>query len=465
MARTLVVLLGVAMLAALTPMSSFAQEAASTSDSISTEFLLWTINNLWIMMAGALVFIMHLGFATLESGLTQSKNTVNILFKNTMIICIGLLTYALCGFNIMYPGDFNGFLSFGAVSGFITVDPSDAVAVASNLTSEYNAGYTWYTDFFFQAMFAATAATIVSGAVAGRIKLHSFLIFITLLVGLSYPITGAWHWGAGFLNPGEGSLFQGSNFYDFAGSTVVHSVGGWAALVMAILLGPRLGKYGKDGTVKAIPGSNMPLAAMGVFLLWFGWFGFNGGSVLTADAASVSLVLVTTSMAAAAGGFTAGITSWLMDKKPDLSMGLNGILAGLVGITAGADQMAVWEAVLIGAIAGALVYFAVITIDKLFKIDDPVGAISVHLVCGVWGTLAVGIFGQSAGFAQFVAQLIGIGSIGLFTVVFTFAVALPIKQFLGLRVSEAEETEGLDIGEHATEAYLIPSGASDLVPV
>lgn len=464
MARTLVVLFGAAMILASTPLSAFAQEAAPASDSIPAEFVLWTVNNLWIMMAGALVFIMHLGFATLESGLTQSKNTVNILFKNTMIICIGLLTYALCGFNIMYPGDFNGFLSFGAVSGFITVDPSDAAAVASNLTAEYNEGYTWYTDFFFQAMFAATAATIVSGAVAGRIKLHSFLIFITLLVGLSYPITGAWHWGAGFLNPGEGSLFQGSNFYDFAGSTVVHSVGGWAALVMAALLGPRLGKYGADGTVKAIPASNIPLAAIGVFLLWFGWFGFNGGSVLTADAASVSLVLVTTSMAAAAGGFTAGITSWVMDKKPDLSMGLNGILAGLVGITAGADQMAIWEAILIGAIAGALVYFAVIFIDKTVKIDDPVGAISVHLVCGIWGTLAVGIFGQSAGFSQFIAQLIGIGCVGLFTVAFTFAVALPIKQFLGLRVSEKEESEGLDIGEHATEAYLIPAGAEDLVP-
>ena len=462
MARTLVVLPVVAMLAAFTPEGAFAQDAGS--DSISAELVMWTLNNLWIMMAGALVFIMHLGFASLESGLTQSKNTVNILFKNTMIICIGLLTYALCGFNIMYPGDFNGFLSFGAVSGFITVDPGDAEAVTANLTSAYNPGYTWYTDFFFQAMFAATAATIVSGAVAGRIKLHSFLIFITFLVGLSYPITGAWHWGAGFLNPGEGSLFQGTNFYDFAGSTVVHSVGGWAALIMAALLGPRLGKYASDGKTQAIPGSNMPLAAIGVFLLWFGWFGFNGGSVLSADAAGVSLVLVTTSMAAAAGGFTAGVTSWIMDKKPDLSMGLNGILAGLVGITAGADQMAVWEAVMIGAIAGCLVYFAVILIDKFAKIDDPVGAISVHLVCGIWGTLAVGIFGQLAGFSQFVSQLIGIGCIGLFTTVFTFAVALPIKQFIGLRVSEAEEGEGLDIGEHGTEAYLIPSSAQDLIP-
>ena len=470
MARILLVLLGTAALTALFPSATFAQDAAAVetseavaSDALTAEFVLWTLNNLWIMLAGALVFIMHLGFASLESGLTQSKNTVNILFKNTMIICIGILTYALCGFNIMYPGDFNGFLSFAAVPGFISVDPADAAAVAANLSPEYNPGYTWYSDFFFQAMFAATAATIVSGAVAGRIKLSSFLLFVTLLVGLSYPITGAWHWGAGFLNPGEGNLFNGTNFYDFAGSTVVHSVGGWAALVMAILLGPRIGKYMEDGSVRAIPGSNMPLAAIGVFLLWFGWFGFNGGSVLSADAASVSLVLVTTSMAAAAGGLTAGMVSWARDKKPDLSMGLNGILAGLVGITAGADQMMVWEAVVIGAIAGGLVYFAVILFDQVFKIDDPVGAISVHLVCGIWGTLAVGIFGQLAGFSQLVSQLIGIGAIGTFTVAFTFAVALPIKSFLGLRASAEHEHEGLDIGEHGAEAYLIPSNDSSLV--
>ncbi len=462
MARSLILLIGVVICSALTPGDTFAQEVSS--DELSSSVVMWTLNNLWIMMAGALVFLMHLGFATLESGLTQSKNTVNILFKNTMIICIGLLTYALLGFNVMYPGDFNGFLSFGAVSNFITIDPSDAAAVAANLTPEYNEGYTWYTDFFFQAMFAATAATIVSGAVAGRIKLSSFLLFVTFLVGLSYPITGSWHWGGGFLNPGDSSLFGGSNFYDFAGSTIVHSVGGWAALMMAFLLGPRIGKYLKDGSVAAIPGSNMPLAAIGVFLLWFGWFGFNGGSVLTADAAGVSLVLVTTSMAAAAGGFTAGVVSWFHTKKPDLSMSLNGILAGLVGITAGADQMGVGEAILIGAIAGFIVYFSVILIDQKLKIDDPVGAISVHLVCGIWGTLAVGIFGQLAGWSQFVCQLIGIGCIGAFTVLFTLAVALPIKQMMGLRASEAHETEGLDIGEHGTEAYLIPSTSQDLIP-
>ena len=417
---------------------ALAQDAASGTPSGT---VLWTVNNLWIMIAGALVFVMHLGFATLESGLTQSKNTVNILFKNSMIICIGILTYALCGFNIMYPGDFNGFFSLAAVANFITVSPADAEAL---LTPAYNPGYTWYTDFFFQAMFAATAATIVSGAVAGRIKLSSFLVFSALFLSISYPVTGAWKWGGGFLDE--------LGFYDFAGSTIVHSVGGWGALVMAALLGPRIGKY-KNDRVNVIPGSNLSLAAVGVFLLWFGWFGFNGGSVLTADPATVSLVLVTTSMAAAAGGFTAGIVSWIRDVKPDLSMALNGILAGLVGITAGADQMAVWEAVVIGAVAGALVYFSVIFVDQGLQIDDPVGAISVHLVCGIWGTLAVGLFGNLAGITQLGYQLAGIGAMGAFTVVFCLIVGGTLKATLGLRVGGREEVEGLDIGEHGMHAY------------
>jgi Amt family ammonium transporter len=351
------------------------------------------------------------------------------------------LTYALCGFNIMYPGDFNGFVSFAAVSDFITVSPADA---ESMLTAAYNPGYTWYTDFFFQAMFAATAATIVSGAVAGRIKLSSFLIFSALFLAISYPITGAWKWGGGFLDE--------LGFYDFAGSTIVHSVGGWGALVMATLLGPRLGKY-KDGKMNVIPGSNLSLAAIGVFLLWFGWFGFNGGSVLSADPATVSLVLVTTSMAAAAGGLTTGLVSWVFDTKPDLSMALNGILAGLVGITAGADLMAVWEAVVIGVVAGTLVYFSVIFIDQTLKVDDPVGAVSVHLVCGIWGTLAVGIFGELAGVAQIGYQLAGIAAMGAFTVLFCLIVGATLKATLGLRVDGREEVEGLDTGEHGMHAY------------
>jgi Amt family ammonium transporter len=303
---------------------------------------------------------------------------------------------------------------------------------------------TIYTDFFFQAMFAATCCTIVSGAVAGRIKLSSFLIFATLFVSISYPLTGSWKWGGGWLDQ--------AGFYDFAGSTLVHSVGGWGALVMAILLGARKGKY-VNGQAMPIPASNMPLAAVGVFLLWFGWFGFNGGSVLSADPGLVSLVLVTTTMAAAAGGFSAAMISWAFSGKPDLSMSLNGILAGLVGITAGADQMSGLDAIFIGLIAGAIVYFAVIFIDTKLKIDDPVGAISVHLVCGIWGTLCVGLFGAMAGFDQVINQLKGIGAIGLFTVLFCLIVGSVLKATMGLRVSEQEEVEGLDIGEHGMQAY------------
>jgi Amt family ammonium transporter len=398
----------------------------------------FTVNNLWIMLAGCLVFIMHLGFATVETGLTRSKNTCNILFKNTVIPCIGLLTYALVGFGLMYPGVAGGFFAYG---GFGITKAGDEF-----LTSAYNPGYTWYTDFFFQAMFAATAATIVSGAVAERIKLTSFVVFATLFVAISYPITGYWKWGNGWLNTME------TPFYDFAGSTLVHSVGGWGALIMVLLLGPRLGKYNKDGSSNAIPGHSMPLACIGVFLLWFGWFGFNGGSVLSANPAAVSLVLVTTSIAAAAGGMATAFVSLLRSGKPDLSMTLNGILAGLVGITAGADQMSVLDATLIGAIAGVLVYFSVLIVDKI-RIDDPVGAISVHLVCGIWGTLAVGIFGGLAGGAQIMSQLIGIVAIGAFTIVFTLIVGGIIKAVMGLRVSDAEQLEGLDLGEHDMAAY------------
>jgi len=406
------------------------------------------IDNLWVMLSGCLVFIMHLGFASLESGLTRQKNTINILFKNTMIISIGLLTYALIGFNVMYPGfsdDSAGILSLEAIPTFITV-ADDPASTAANLTPHYGydeetgefGNYTWYTDFFFQAMFAATCATIVSGSVAGRVKLSSFLIFATCLLLFCYPVTGSWVWGGGWLD--------GIGFYDFAGSTLVHSVGGWAALVMAWLLGPRLGKYNADGSANAIPGSNMPLVAVGVFLLWFGWFGFNGGSVLSADAATTSLVLVTTSMAAAAGGLAAGLVSW-SQGKPDVTMALNGILAGLVGVTASADSVTIQGAVVIGAIAGVIVYFSVIIIDK--KIDDPVGAVSVHLVCGIWGTIAVGIFGGG----DLVAQLTGVVAIGAYTVIFTLIVGSILKATLGIRVSASEEEVGLDVSEHGMKAY------------
>ena len=409
----------------------------------------FTIDNLWVLIAGCLVFIMHLGFAMVESGLTRAKNTVNILFKNSMIICIGFLMYGVMGFMIHYPGfeDGEAWIKISADTfKFLGSDSSALNDVGSATASGYGLDMTGYTDFFFQAMFCATGATIISGAVAGRIKLLPFLIFTAYFTGFVYCVVGAWHWGEGFLNQMD------TPFYDFAGSTVVHSVGGWGALIGAIVLGPRLGKYNKDGSMNPIPGHSMPLATIGVFLLWFGWFGFNGGSVLNADAGYVSLVLCTTTFAAAAGGLTAGATSWVFGGKPDLSMALNGMLAGLVGITAGADQMAMWEAVLIGIVAGVLVYFSVIGLDKL-KIDDPVGAISVHLTCGIWGTLVVGILGDSAGGAQLTSQVIGIVLCGVATVILAAIGFIALKFTLGLRVSEAEELEGLDLGEHDMAAY------------
>ncbi|MEM9830730.1 MAG: ammonium transporter [Bacteroidota bacterium] len=399
---------------------------------------IFTTNNLWMMIATVLVFIMHLGFASLESGLTQSKNTVNILFKNATILPIGILTYCLWGFNLMYPGgDFAG--GFFGFAGFGLELP------AGSDSGEYNEGYTYWTEFIFQAMFAATAATIVSGAVAERIKLNSFLIFTVIYVGLVYPIVGMWKWGGGFLQTME------TPFYDFAGSTLVHSVGGWGALVGVMLLGARLGKY-IDGKIRPIPGHSMPLATIGVFLLWFGWYGFNGGSVLSADPGLVSLVFVTTSLAAAAGAIGALFTSLIVVRSNDLSMVLNGILGGLVGITAGADQMGVIDSIVIGLIAGALVVLAVVFFDRV-KLDDPVGAISVHLVCGIWGTLAVGIFGSLASGAQFISQLIGVAVIGVFCFVSALLIFYVLKATLGLRVSAEEEIEGLDIGEHKMRAY------------
>jgi len=395
--------------------------------------LLFTVNNLWLMIASALVFIMHLGFATLETGLTRAKNSVNILFKNVIVVCIGILSYALIGFNLMYPGEFNGWLGFG---GWGLTLPAQGLSAAYGNT-------TYWTDFLFQAMFAATAATIVSGAVAERIKLGSFVWFALLFVSLCYPITGSWLWGGGWLAK--------LGFYDFAGSTLVHAVGGWGALMGAVFLGPRVGKYTRSG-IKPIPGHSMPLATTGVFLLWLGWFGFNGGSVLSADPGVVSLVLVTTSIAAAAGGVGAALVASVRLGKPDLSMMLNGILAGLVGITAGADQMGVGDAALVGLISGVIVVFAVMLFDQL-RVDDPVGAVSVHLVCGVWGTLAVGLFGAKAGLTQLSYQLAGIIAVGLFAAAFSALAFWAIKASLGLRVSLEEESEGLDLGEHAMEAY------------
>ncbi|MTE27085.1 ammonium transporter [Winogradskyella ouciana] len=400
---------------------------------------LLTTNNVWMMICTALVFFMHLGFAFLEIGLTRQKNTINILFKNIFIITVGLLLYCLVGFNLMYPGDFNGFLGF---AGFGLDSP---LTDAGALDLAYNEGYTYWTDFLFQGMFAATAATIVSGAVAERIKIGPFMLFTVLYVGLIYPIAGSWKWGGGFLQTLE------TPFYDFAGSTLVHSVGGWAAVVAVCLLGSRIGKF-KDGKLQAIPGHNIPMATAGVLILWLGWFGFNGGSVLSADPELTSLTLVTTCLAAAAGGVVAALVSTLRYKNLDLTMFLNGILGGLVGITAGADQMSPTDAIIIGAVAGAIIVFAVSLIDRL-KLDDPVGAIAVHLACGIWGTLAVGIFGNLASGAQFVSQLIGVASYAAICIVSSFIILFVLKKTVGIRVSEKEELEGLDAHEHGMDAY------------
>ncbi len=401
---------------------------------------LLTINNVWIMLCTALVFFMHLGFSLLEIGLTRQKNTINILFKNVFIICVGLLLYCLVGFSLMYPGEFNGWLGF---SGIGLNSPKTAEGL---LDLTHNEGYTYWTEFLFQGMFAATAATIVSGAVAERIKLVPFMIFTIIYVGLVYPIVGSWKWGTGWLDRLD------TPFYDFAGSTLVHSVGGWAAVIAVALLGARIGKFDEDGKPNAIPGHNIPLAAAGVLILWLGWFGFNGGSVLSADPELTSLVLVTTSLAAAAGGVSCFLVSTLAYKNYDLTMFLNGILGGLVGITAGADVMSPSDAIIVGSIAGALIVGGVALIDKL-KLDDPVGAIAVHLICGIWGTLAVGLFGKLAGFDQLVSQLTGIGAIGLTCCIAAFIIIYALKKISGIRVPEAEEIEGLDIHEHSMEAY------------
>jgi len=397
-----------------------------------------TVNNVWMMVCTGLVFFMHLGFSFLEIGLTRQKNTINILFKNIFIICMGLLVYYIGGFSLMYPGFEDGDLGILKFAGF-GID-----APLNGMTAEYaSGGYTWWTDFLFQGMFAATAATIVSGAVAERIKLSSFMIFSLIYVGLVYPIVGSWKWGGGFLD--------NLGFYDFAGSTLVHSVGGWAALVAVWLLGARVGKF-KNGKSIPILGHNIPFATAGVLILWLGWFGFNGGSVLSADPALTSLTLVTTCLAAAAGGIGAAVTSFIKDKTFDLTMFLNGILGGLVAITAGADLMSPNESVLVGLIGGIVVVFSVALLDKL-KLDDPVGAIAVHLGCGIWGTLAVGIFGSMAGGSQFLTQLTGVGIIGAFCLISAFLILFTIKKTIGLRVSKREEVEGLDNAEHGMSAY------------
>jgi ammonium transporter, Amt family len=402
------------------------------------------INNLWMLIAAAMVFIMNLGFACVETGLIRSKNATNVLFKNLLVPVIGIITFGAWGFSILrhtgyevLPGGLFAWAGFG-------LNPP---MNGDSLDLSYNTNYTYWTDFLFQAMFAATAATIVSGAVAERIKLMAFLVFSFVFLSVVYPVVALWGWGGGWLM----TSFPNHPFHDFAGSAIVHMLGGYGALVGAIMLGSRIGKY-SEGRINPIPGHNMSLAVIGLFMLWFGWLGFNGGSVLSADPSMVSRVLVTTFLAGSAGCLAAFGVSFLIFRTHDITMSINGILAGLVGITAGADVMSPLESCIIGAIAGALVVFSVLIFDRI-RVDDPVGAVSVHLVCGTWGTLAVGIFGQLKGPDQILTQLIGCATIGLYTSVCSFLILLAIKKSFGLRVSMKEELEGLDLGEHGMKAY------------
>lgn len=394
----------------------------------------------WTCIAAFMVFFMQAGFAMVETGFTRAKNAVNILMKNLMDFSVGTVAFFLVGFGLMF-GKSNGL--FGT-----TLFAMNGV--------EDGAAWEW-TFLLFQTVFAATAATIVSGAMAERTKFVSYLVYSAAISIFIYPIFGSWAWG-GLLAGGGWLENLETPFLDFAGSTVVHSVGGWLALAGAIVLGPRIGKYTPDGRPKAIMGHNIPLAALGVFILWFAWFGFNAGST-TAAGGEIGFIAVTTNISAAVAAITALGTAWIMFKKAEASMALNGALAGLVAITAGCDGVSPLGALAIGAIAGVLVVLAVVFIDRVLHIDDPVGAVSVHGVCGLWGTIAVGLFNTSTGclygkgFAQLGTQLIGAGVAFAWAFGIGLVLFFIIKKTIGLRVSKEEELRGLDVGEHGMEAY------------
>lgn len=417
------------------------------------------LDTLWVMVTGFLVFFMNLGFAMVESGLCRAKNTVNILAKNFIVFAIASIAFWLLGWGLMF-GDGTGLVGLKGL--FCVTGADNSPATGDGYAGVYSAlnwtGVPIWAKFFFQLVFAGTAATIVSGAVAERIKFHAFLVFSFVLVAFMYPVTGHWVWGGGWL--------QKLGMWDFAGSTVVHSVGGWAALAGVLLLGPRLGKYRADGSVNPIFGHNMSTTALGVFVLWFGWFGFNPGSTMAAIAADIGRIAVTTNAAAAAATLSATLVAWKLLGKPDLSMMLNGCLAGLVAVTAPCAYIGVGSATVVGLIAGVLVVLAVLFFDKV-HLDDPVGALSVHLVNGVFGTLAVGLFAQDSimpnttgngllfggGLKLLGAQATGVAAVALFTFAVSLIVWAAIKAAVGLRVSPAEEVGGLDVGEHGMEAY------------
>ncbi len=412
----------------------FANEVTETLELHSQ-----ALDMIWLVLAAALVFFMQAGFAMVETGLTRAKNANNILMKNLMDFSAGALAYWAIGWAIMYGVSSAGF--FGTNQFFLA-----------------GADSSLFRDWMFQVVFAATAATIVSGAMAERTKFSSYLVYSVFVSALIYPISGHWIWNC------DGWLAN-AGFHDFAGSTVVHSVGGWIALAGAILLGARKGKYfevaGKK-QARAIPGHNMPLAALGVFILWFGWYGFNAGSTLSGTDLSIGLIAVTTTLSASAGAVASMITSWIWFKKPDPSMSLNGALAGLVGITAGCAVATPLGSIIIGLTAGILVVLSVEFIDKVLHIDDPVGAVSAHGVCGAWGTIAVGLFANTddikglfygGGFNQLGIQTLGVLSVFVWAFGIGLLLFISIRKTIGLRVSETEELQGLDIGEHGSEAY------------
>ena len=429
--------------------------AAQDATPLTPEDVQGALNATWVMVAATLVIFMNAGFAMLEGGFCRRKNVVNVLSKNFIVFALAIIAYWSVGFSIMFSGVDNG---FAGNDGFFLTSLNPAVYGLK----PYPEGLPISVFFLYQAAFAGTAATIVSGAVAERIRFVSYAIFSLLLTAFAYPIVGHWVFSAnGWLK------VQG--FHDFAGSTVVHSVGGWAALVGAILLGARKGKYADDGRVNPMPGHNMGMATLGCFILWIGWFGFNGGSELAANQA-VPYIILTSNLAGVAGALTATLVTWLKDDQPDLSMMINGLLAGFVAITAGCYVVDYFGAVVIGVIAGIIVVFAVQFFDSM-KIDDPVGAVSVHLICGIWGTLAVGLFANPTNLLQrgtdnpiggliyngnvdqLIAQLIGVASVGVFTVIFSIAAWFLVKLVFGLRVPLKAEIDGLDISEHGMEGY------------
>ncbi len=418
-----------------------------------------TLDTLWVLITAFLVFFMNLGFATVESGFARSKNCVNILSKNFIVFAVSSLGFLLLGWGLMF-GDGNGFIGLKGL--FMAGGADNSPAVGDAYQGVYSAiawtGIPLFAKFFFQLVFCGTAATIVSGAVAERVKFLSFIVFSFILTLLIYPIVGHWVWGGGFLS----SL----GMFDFAGGTVVHSVGGWAALSGVLILGPRVGKYTRDGKIHPIPGHNMSLATIGAFVLWLGWFGFNPGSTMAADPVAISHIVLTTNTAGIMGILLSTVTAWLVVGKPDLGMSINGLLAGLVAITPCCAFVSVPSSIVIGAVSGVIVVLSVIMFDRI-KVDDPVGALSVHLVNGVFGTLAVGLFAQDGiagvatgngllfggGFGLLGKQALGALCVGVFVFASSTLFWYIIKKTIGLRVSLGEEIEGLDIGEHGNQAY------------